>query len=205
MVRVKICGITNRRDAEDAVSSGADALGFIFANSPRRVSVARAREIVRAVGPWVATVGVFVDASAGEIVRIASECRLSAVQLHGGQGPALAKKLAACPFWVIKVFAVGTRSDLRGITGTEADAFLFDTKVEGKAGGTGKTFDWRILKTERFGKPLIVSGGLNPANVAGVIRMLSPYGVDVSSSLESYPGKKDPKKVKLFIQNAKRS
>ena len=201
MVRVKICGITNSSDAQAAVLYGADALGFIFCKSLRKVSVAQAKEISLVAGPWVATVGVFMDQPVEEVLKVARELRLTAIQLHGKEKESYAKKLA--PFKVIKAFHVDKRFDFSEIRDYPADAFLFDTKVAGKPGGTGKAFDWKILKGITFRKPVILSGGLNVQNVKRAVDMTLPYGVDVSSSIESVPGKKNPELVKEFIANAK--
>ncbi|MGH7198942.1 MAG: phosphoribosylanthranilate isomerase [Candidatus Omnitrophota bacterium] len=201
MVRVKVCGITNLRDAVTAVEAGADALGFVFAPSPRRVTPARARKIIRAVGPWVASVGVFVNEKVEKVRRVALFCGLSAVQLHGDESAPYAKKLS--PLKVIKAFRVSKPGDLRGIEAYDADAYLFDTKVEGLYGGTGKRFDWRILKRRKLTKPVILSGGLNPKNVRQAVRERRPYGVDVSSGVERSPGKKDARLVREFIRRAK--
>ena len=201
MTRVKICGITNLRDAEDAQRFGADAIGFVFAESPRQVSVSAAKKISWTVGPWIATIGVFVNESTKNILRIASECKLSAIQLHGDE---LASELYPLKSYkVIKAFRVSEKKDLKKIKNYDADAYLFDTKVASLYGGSGKSFDWDILKSKAILKPCIISGGLNPQNVKTAVRMLLPYGVDVSSGVEKSAGKKDPGLVKRFIQNAK--
>lgn len=203
MTRVKICGITNSEDARAALDAGADAIGLVFAKSPRRVSVKQAEEITRALGPWIAPVGVFVNASPDDILHTVRECRLSAVQLHGDETPADILKLKGVR--VIKAFRVG--EDLRPVTAQsyQADAYLFDTKVPGIYGGSGKSFDWSMLKAVAFDRPVIVSGGLDPKNVAKAIRAIRPYGVDVSSGVESAPGKKNAKLIKEFIRNAKKA
>ena len=201
MTRVKICGITSLKDAEYAVRCGADALGFVFAKSPRQIQVRDAKKIIGSLGPWVACVGVFVNEKAKEILRIASECRLSAAQLHGDEGPDTLRSLASLR--VIKAFRVGGDFDVKVFRKFPADAFLFDAKMEGAAGGTGKRFDWNILKGRLPRGPFIISGGLDPKNVREAVRFFRPYGVDVSSGVESAPGKKDPRLVKEFIQNAK--
>jgi len=184
-----------------AVEAGADALGFVFAQSPRRVTPAQARKIVLAVGPWITTVGVFVNEKLEKVRQIASFCGLSAVQLHGDESAAYAKKLA--PLKVIKVFRVSGPQDLRDVGRYGTTAYLFDTKVKGLHGGTGKSFDWKILKKLRTGKPVILSGGLGPKNVDRALRVFHPYGVDVSSGVEKAPGKKDAKLVREFIRRAK--
>ena len=184
-----------------AVDCGADALGFVFAKSPRKVSVKVASSITRALGPWVSTVGVFVDESPAKIRDIARTCRLTAVQLHGNESP---QGLAGfSPFKVIKAFRVSTKEDLRNLRNFIVDAYLFDAKVSGQYGGTGKSFDWNLLASANIPRPVILSGGLDSRNVRQAIRTVQPYGVDVSSGVEKSPGKKDPAKVREFILNAK--
>ncbi|OIO39535.1 MAG: hypothetical protein AUJ72_00640 [Candidatus Omnitrophica bacterium CG1_02_46_14] len=201
MTHVKICGITNLKDAEDALGFGADAIGFVFAKSPRQISLNEAKKISKKVGPWITTVGVFVNERIQNILRIASECHLSVIQLHGDEAPPSLYSLR--PYRIIKTFRIAEKKDFLKTKGYEADAYLFDTKTPDSYGGTGKSFDWSLIRTSRVPKPCIVSGGLNPDNVKAVIKMLSPYGVDVSSGVETRPGKKDAKLVKMFIQNAK--
>lgn len=201
MVKVKICGITNLKDARMAVDCGADALGFVFAKSPRKVSVKEVRLITSALGPWVSTIGVFVDENPAKIKEIARACRLTAVQLHGNESPQMLVGLS--PFKVIKAFRISAKEDLRGLRDCMADAFLFDAKVDGQHGGTGKSFDWNLLASVKIPRPVILSGGLDPRNVRQAIRTVHPYGVDVSSGVEKFPRKKDPAKVREFILNAK--
>lgn len=202
MVRVKICGITNEADARHALDCGADALGFVFADSPRKISVKQATAVIRSLGPWVVTVGVFVNESLSTIKRIARACRLSAVQLHGDETPGLIRKLR--PLKVIKVFRVSSKNDVLHWRDYPADAFQLDTKTEGRFGGTGKSFDWTIATALKTGRPLILSGGLNPQNIRQAVLKTHPYGVDVSSGVERFPGKKDASKVREFITNAKK-
>lgn len=203
MVRVKICGVTTVADAQAASDLGADAIGVVFAKSPRRVSLRTAEKISRAVGPWISVVGVFVDESAENILRAARECGLCAIQLHGRERAADIKRLAG--FRVIKAFHVdrnfspGNLKDYR-----EADAFLFDTKIGDKIGGTGLVFDWKVLKSLSTENRVIISGGLHPQNVAEAVRFFKPYGVDVSSGVEKSPGKKNLRRVREFIRNAKK-
>lgn len=202
MTRVKICGITNVKDARLASDAGADAIGLVFAKSPRRINVKRAREIVDAIGPWIAAVGVFVNESPSRILNIARECRLTAVQLHGDEEPEDLLRLRGLR--TIKVFRVDENLRPASALRYRAEAYLFDTKVPNVYGGSGKTFDWSIIKPSAFERPVIVSGGLDPKNVGRAVRLVRPYGVDVSSGVESSPGKKDAKLVREFIRNAKR-
>ena len=206
MARAKICGITNIPDARVAVDAGADAFGLIFADSPRRVSIEAAREIVRAVGGTSCVpVGVFVDELPDRIVEIAERVGLRVVQLHGGESPDVVAQMRARGLDVVKSFRIATAANLAALTRYEPTAFLLDAFVEGKAGGTGKTLDWKIARDAApFGR-IILSGGLGPDNVEAAIRIVQPYGVDASSRLELKPGVKDPAKVREFIRLAKSS
>ena len=203
MVRVKICGITNAADARHAVHEGADALGFIFAKSPRRVEAAAVEKIIAAVGPLVMTIGVFVDESEEKMLRTAERCGLSGVQLHGDESTRTVKRLQREGFRVIKAIRAAKGMDIKKLNDIPADALLFDTVHAGRFGGTGQSFDWSYLKKLELRVPWIVSGGLHPANVKEMLSTLRPYGVDVSSGVEKAPGKKSDKLVREFILNAK--
>lgn len=200
---VKICGITNLDDALLSVEAGADALGFIFYDqSPRAVKPLAVRRIVEYLPRHVTKVGVFVHAAPKDVSAVCREVKLSAAQLYGKQTQAELRELET---GVIKAFQVGKGFDVRILSRYSVDAFLLDTLVKGKAGGTGKTFDWNIAqKATKYGK-VILSGGLNPENVSEAVRFVRPYGVDVCSGVEARPGKKDPNKVTEFIQRAKTS
>jgi phosphoribosylanthranilate isomerase len=204
MVRVKICGMTNWADAKLAVAEGADALGFNFyRESPRRISVSHAREIIRHLPRRVAAVGVFVNAAEKEILRTARAANLSMLQLHGEESPETVKRLAR-EYPVIKAFRVGPEfraRDLRKYRG--AAAILLDGFDPVQHGGTGRTFDWRIVReAKRFG-PVILAGGLRPQNVAAAIRNAKPFAIDVCSGVEARPGKKDPKKLRALMASIK--
>ncbi|ACX52275.1 Phosphoribosylanthranilate isomerase [Ammonifex degensii KC4] len=202
-VRVKICGIKDRESALAAVEAGADALGFVFAPSSRQVTPSLVREVVASLPPFVAAVGVFVDAPLEIVRELVEELRLSAVQLHGRETPEYLQKLKALTrVAVIKAFRVATPDDLSGVEEYPADAYLFDTKVEGQMGGTGKSFDWEILRGRSFRAPVILAGGLSPENVEPAIRIVRPYAVDVSSGVET-KGRKDPAKIRAFIARVK--
>jgi phosphoribosylanthranilate isomerase len=201
MVKVKVCGITNQRDAEAAAVYGADALGFVFAPSPRRLAPQLAKKIVKALGPFISSVGVFVNEKPSEIMAIVEEVGLTAVQLHGDESAASLKKISGVR--VIKAFRVAKTVDLYEVRGYSPDAFLFDAKVEGAYGGTGNSFDWKIMKNFDGKAPFILSGGLNPSNVREAIAVARPYAVDVSSGVERQPGTKDADLIKEFIKNAK--
>ena len=202
MVRVKICGITNSEDASLAVEAGADAVGFIFCTSPRRVTVEEATEISMALPPFVTRVGVFANAAMNTVREVAQACGLDAVQLHGDESPEDCRRVG---LKVIKAFRLRTEADLEPMAGYRVDAYLLDAHADGALGGTGQTFDWKLaLKAKKYG-PVILAGGLNPDLVGEAIRFVRPYGVDVSSGVEASPGRKDPEKVRCFISEALRA
>jgi len=200
---VKICGITNLEDALLSVESGADAVGFIFYNqSPRFVSPETVRRIVEQLPESISKIGVFVNPSVRDVSAICGEVKLSAAQVHGNHTDGELRKLGTN---LIKAFQVDDDFEVRILRRYSVEAFLLDAFVKGKAGGTGKTFDWDIArKATKYGR-VILSGGLNPNNVGDAVRFVRPYGVDVCSGVEKRPGKKDLKKVREFIQNARNS
>lgn len=201
MVRVKICGITCIEDALVAARAGADALGFVFADSPRRVTPAAAAGIIAALPPFVATVGVFVNESVRRILEIVARCRLDRVQLHGDEGPEECAELGPL---AIKAVRVKNALSLRGLARYRVGAFLLDSHVPGARGGTGEAFAWELAAgAAPGGRPVILSGGLTPENVARAIETASPYAVDVSSGVEREPGRKDRPLVEEFIRRAK--
>ncbi len=203
MVKVKICGITNLSDAMAACGLGADAIGFIFADSPRKISVAKARGITAKIPPYVTKVGVFADEKISKVLKTAKDCRLDCIQLHGSESPAYCRSLGKY-YKIVKVIRVKDASSVRSAKSTGADALLLDTYTEGRKGGTGKVFDWKLVcLAKRSGKPVILSGGLNSKNVREAIKRSIPYAVDVSSGVESRPGKKDPALIRDFIRKVK--
>ncbi|MBT5872443.1 MAG: phosphoribosylanthranilate isomerase [Candidatus Latescibacteria bacterium] len=196
MTRVKICGITNQVDADMAVSAGADALGFIFfPGSPRHVEPDTVRSISERLPPFISVVGVFVNEIATQVNDLAAKCRLDTVQLHGDETP---EYCADIDKTVVKVFRVKNDDWLRESQPYRVSALLLDTWASDRYGGTGNTFDWSLVS--RVSHPVILSGGLNPGNVADAISKVKPYGVDTSSGVESEPGIKDHKKVQEFIE-----
>ncbi len=210
-VRVKICGITTVEDAIMAAGAGADAIGFVFhEKSPRYIGPPEVRDIVMKLPPFITTVGVFVNEDLGRVREIASEAGLGAVQLHGAETPTYCASMGIS---VIKAFRVRGEEDLEALGSYEGkvSAFLLDTYKKGLMGGTGETFDWNLAlkasKREIKGAlkptPLIISGGLKPHNVAMAVKKVRPYAVDVSSGVESGPGRKDRDKVLRFIREAK--
>ncbi len=201
MVCVKICGITNIEDALAAVDYGADALGFIFfKGSPRYVSPETAREITSFLPPFVATVGVFVNETEQKMREVLQYSGMDVLQLHGEEAPAV------CAAWhrVIRSLRIKDFTDLKPLEAcSKVSAFLLDSYSPGQFGGTGQIFNWEIaVEAKRFGK-IILSGGLNADNVENAIRRVKPYAVDVSSGIEEKKGKKDLKKMRLFIERAK--
>jgi phosphoribosylanthranilate isomerase len=199
-VRVKICGITNVADALMAASAGAHALGFVFAPSPRQVTPEQAAEIIAALPPFVQTVGVFVNQ---DVEAVLSRCPLDAVQFHGEETP---QQVAAVHgVRRIKAFRVATSEDLEPLARYRdaVEAFLLDARVSGIAGGSGQTFPWSLARSARSaGRPVILAGGLTPENVVCAMAVGHPDAVDVSSHVESAPGRKDPERVRRFIAAA---
>ncbi|MEI6916238.1 MAG: phosphoribosylanthranilate isomerase [Armatimonadota bacterium] len=202
MTRVKICGITQVGDAESAVAAGADALGFVFAESPRQISCEAAREIIRELPPYIQTVGVFVGDDP-DAERIADHCGLGVLQLHSGYTTAYVDSVRHRR--LVLGVRVRDESSLDGIPGLQrASALLLDAFHPEIAGGTGTVFDWRLAElAKRLGKPLILSGGLTISNVQMAVKQVKPYAVDVSSGVETAPGKKDVEKVRQFIERTR--
>ena len=197
-VRVKVCGITQLEDALKAVELGADALGFIFAQSPRRVSPEAAKAIIDFLPPWVSCVGVFADEDIGGVRRIQDYCSLDYLQFHGHEEPAYCQQF---PHRGIKAFRIQKEKDLSLLADYSCPAYLLDTFVKDQIGGTGKTFDWRLAKLAKAYGRIILSGGLTPDNIRQAIRFVRPYAVDASSGLEINPGKKDHLKLSSFFDS----
>jgi phosphoribosylanthranilate isomerase len=203
MVYVKVCGITTPEDALAAAGSGADAVGFVFAKSPRQLSVEDAREVATVLPDGVLKVGVFVDEEPEEVLRIAREVGLDYVQLHGDESPETVTALREGGVKVIKALRVRGADSLAAMNGYEADLFLLDAWSDRAQGGTGERFDWEVAKSYGGRGNILVSGGLTPENVREAIRFFEPYGVDASSSLEDAPGKKNAERVRRFVSAAK--
>ena len=203
MVYVKVCGITNLEDARMATGSGADAVGLVFAESPRKLSVEQAREIAALLPDGVLKVGVFVDEEPEEVLRIVREVGLDYAQLHGDETPEAVILLREEGIKVIKALRVRGAESLGVIDEYEADLFLLDAWSEKARGGTGERFDWELAKSHGGRGNIVVSGGLTPENVREAIRFFEPYGVDASSSLEDAPGKKNEEQVRRFVSAAK--
>ena len=195
---VKICGITTEDDALLAVAMGADAVGFVFAPSPRQVTALAVYDIVRRLPPEVLTVGVFRNESPGRVVDIANRSGVKAVQLHGNEHPEEAIEIARSIRRVYKAFPAGSPLVQRARE-YPSDMVLVDSAQP----GSGEVFDWTMVESVPKGLKVILAGGLTPDNVAHAIEVVDPWGVDVSSGVESSPGRKDPRKVRAFITAAR--
>ncbi|NBR87198.1 MAG: phosphoribosylanthranilate isomerase [Proteobacteria bacterium] len=198
--KVKICGLTRLPDALAAVEAGADALGFMFfAGSKRNIAPAAAAQIIRALPPFVAKVGVFVNASADTVRATVAECGLDTLQFHGEETPEFCRQFA--PLKVVKAFRIQNADSLKPLPEYAVDAWLLDSYVAGQRGGTGEKFNWDLAaQAKELGRPVILAGGLTPENVADAVQQVWPYGVDVSSGVESAPGQKDAGMVRRFVE-----
>ena len=201
-VKVKICGLTNRPDAQAAVAAGADLLGFIFAEaSPRRLTVEAAAAITREMPPHILKVGVFVNPNEDLVMQALRECGLGLLQFHGEETPEFCTSFGVMS---MKAFRIRDERSLLALTDYPTDAWLLDTYSEKQAGGTGQTFNWDLaVAAKQFGRPIVLAGGLTPENVAEAVRRVQPFAVDVSSGVELSPGEKDHAKVEAFIAAAK--
>jgi phosphoribosylanthranilate isomerase len=197
-VKVKICGITSVGDAEAAVEAGADALGLMFyPGSPRCITVETAQAIERQLPPFIIRVGVFADPAPEDVFSAMHQCGLNLLQFHGRETPEFCRQFGLMS---MKAFRIRDAQSLLEIPNYQTDAILLDSHVAGKAGGTGETFNWELaVEAKKFGKPIFLAGGLTPENVADAVRVVQPFGVDVSSGVEQAPGKKDPQKLREFI------
>jgi len=197
MVRIKICGITNLEDALMAVEAGADALGFVFfQGSPRCISPENAEAIIRCLPPFVQTVGLFVNEELATVNAVADRCGLDIVQLHGEESP---DYCGAVTRRVIKAFRVKDAATLDAMTDYRVAGCLLDAWSPAAHGETGTTFNWDIAAAAES-RTIILAGGLTPENVAEAVTTVHPYAVDVSSGVESAPGKKDAGLVRRFIR-----
>jgi len=214
---IKICGNTSLEDALVAVEAGADALGFVFAPSPRRVTAAEVAAIAPHLPATVEKIGVFVDAGLEEICSTVRACGLTGVQLHWESGPELPAKLRERLGSALRILGVAHFETGAGRTITEriagharnhhVSAVLVDSRTASAPGGTGAAFDWVEARRTVFSKAgklkLITAGGLNPENVAEAVATLRPWGVDVASGVEAEPGRKDAEKVRAFLVRAR--
>ena len=195
--RIKICGITNREDAETAVELGADALGFVFASSPRKIGVKKAQQIISQLPPFVIRVGVFMNQPMDLVINTIKCTKINVIQLHGKETREYCRKISQP---VIKRIAVkGNESGdylMSVMKGYDVTGFILDPGA-----GSGEKFKWDIIS--KINQPLIIAGGLTPENVGRLVQQYHPYAVDVSSGVEMYPGKKDKDKIKKFIKEVR--
>ena len=206
MICVKICGITRPDDALLAARAGASAIGLVFyPPSPRAVDGGAARDIVDALPPFVTPVGLFVDAAVDLIVDCAHVVGFRTVQLHGDEPPRIAAELRMKRLAPIKAWRIGSESDVDDWLAWDREGsryvagYLLDSRSTKGRGGTGETFSWSLIKDRRPKRPIILAGGLTPENVARAVQAVSPWGVDVSSGVESSPGVKDAEVVSQFV------
>lgn len=202
MNRVKICGVTRPADAEAAVELGAWAIGLNYwEGSPRRCDPETAIEIASTLKRRCEIAGVFVNARLGEIASAAENAPLTMIQLHGDEGASFCSEVArktGCK--VIKAVPVRTSADVRGAEAFRTDYHLLDTKVAGKRGGTGQSFDWELLRARSSDIPMILAGGITPANAASAVAAAAPFALDVASGVESEPGVKDHAMIRELLE-----
>jgi phosphoribosylanthranilate isomerase len=199
IVKVKICGITNYRDAAVAVDMGADLLGFNFyPQSPRFVPPDKAVKIINKLPAFIDTVGVFVNASFEQIQETTEQCQLNWVQLHGDEDPQFCRLFFSLNVQTMKAIRVKDQSDIKRAEDFFTDAVLLDAYDPKKYGGTGLKFDWNIIGN--ISKRIFLAGGINPDNAAAAVE-LGVYGIDVCSGIESAPGKKDHRKMRKLFKN----
>lgn len=205
MTKVKICGITNEKDALNAASLGADFLGFNFyKKSPRHIDEKKAEEIIKVLPARIKKAGVFVNEDADAVIKISKNLGLDLVQLHGNETLQYCKKVKKQgKIKIIKAFRIKDKNDIRKIKPYKGHVnyLMFDAYNEGMFGGTGKTFDWKLVTGVK--KPFFLSGGLNPSNVKKAIKTAKPFAIDTASGVELSPGVKDLIKMKAFIEAAK--
>ncbi|HID98491.1 MAG TPA: phosphoribosylanthranilate isomerase [Thermodesulfobacteriaceae bacterium] len=201
MVRIKVCGLTDPEEAVRVAQAGVHAVGLVFARSPRKVDRELARNIVSVLPPFIQTVGVFVDQAPEEISAITDYCGLDLIQLHGSETPEVCRSLFPR---AVKAWRVRSEEDVDRLIPYEPHVrgFLLDAWSPEARGGTGKTFDWSlaVCAVRKLSKPVMLAGGLNPENIARAVKMVRPWGVDVSSGVEISPGKKNMDKVTKFIE-----
>ncbi|HUD45889.1 MAG TPA: phosphoribosylanthranilate isomerase [Candidatus Baltobacteraceae bacterium] len=201
-VKVKICGVTSVSDAQAAVQAGADAVGLmLYSGSPRHITLETAQEIAGSLPPSVIRVGVFVDPNPADVFAAIRLCGLNLLQFHGAETPQFCQQFGVM---TMKAFRMKNAESLAALASFTSDAFLLDSHVPDKPGGTGQTFNWDLaVAAKKFGRPIFLAGGLTPENVADAIRAAQPFAVDVSSGVEISPGRKDPEKIRAFIAAAR--
>ena len=203
-VKIKICGITSVADGLAAAEAGADMIGLMFyAGSPRYVTLAQAAEISRALPPFVLRVGVFVNPDAAQVTEAIAACGLNLLQFHGEETSEFCTQFCMMS---VKALRVQNADSLAALENFQTDAFLLDAHSKAGLGGTGEKFNWDLaIEAQKFGKPIFLAGGLTPENVADAVKQVRPFAVDVSSGVESAPGKKDAVKVRAFIEAVRKA
>ncbi len=202
--QVKICGITSLADAHASVEAGADALGFVFySNSPRYMTISAVAGIFKESPLSIMRIGVFVNSPADFVFRAVAECGLSLLQFHGDEPPEFCTQFGVMS---MKAFRIRDAESLKELPKFSTDAWLLDACSAESPGGTGEKFNWDLaVEAQKFGRPIFLAGGLKPENVADAVRRVKPFGVDVSSGVESAPGKKDHAKVRAFIASVRQA
>ncbi|MHC4132150.1 MAG: phosphoribosylanthranilate isomerase [Planctomycetota bacterium] len=199
IVKVKICGITNYKDAKAAMDMGADLLGFNFySKSPRYIEPAKVKKIIKKLPAFIDTVGLFVNSPFNEIHEIINLCQLDWVQLHGDEDPDFCKQFLIHHVKMMKAIRVKDQTDIENAEDYFTDAILLDAFDPDKYGGTGVTFDWNVVG--HMNKRVFLAGGINPDNAEKAVK-LGVYGIDICSGIESEPGKKDHEKMKKLFEN----
>lgn len=198
LTKIKICGMTNQADVDLAVSLNVDALGFILAKSPRKISLEKAEELTAQLPPFISRIAVVVNPDKNQLEKIISSRIFTDIQFHGSENPELFNDI---PLRTIKAISISDESDLPEIPKYKdwADYLLFDTKIGDKTGGTGKSFDWSLLDQISLTKNYILAGGLGPDNIEEALNRLNPAAVDLNSRLEISPGNKDPELMKEAV------
>ncbi len=201
-VTVKICGITSVEDAQAVEQAGADAVGLMFyEGSPRHIALEQAKAIVDSLSNTIVRVGVFVNSEESFVRQAMEICTLNMLQFHGDETP---EYCARFEIMTLKAIRVSDESSLKEMERYSADGFLLDAFSENSLGGTGETFNWELAKrATKSGRPIFLAGGLTSENVAEAVKAVRPFAVDVSSGVESEPGKKDAAKVRAFVAAAK--
>ena len=203
MIQIKICGLQQKTDIEKTISCGGNSLGFILAPSPRNVSLKKATNLTKNLPPFVSTTAVVVNPSPGRLQEIIGTRSFDYIQFHGKEPPELLKRARKQNIRVIKGIPVANKIDTDELKKYQkvADFFLFDTSINEKSGGTGKTFDWSLLEKIEIDRPFILAGGLGPKNIEKALNNVNPRAVDINSKIEKKPGKKDHRLMdELFMK-----
>ncbi len=202
-MRIKICGLTRKKDVNMAVQLGADALGFILADSPRKVSLSQVKSLTQNISPFVDRTAVVVNPSYSKIKKIVESNLFNYIQFHGQKEPDFLKKIRTPGLGIIKAFSLQQEKDLKNVVlyNNTADYFLFDTRINNRRGGTGQTFDWSLLEKTDNTKPYILAGGLGPKNIIAAAKKTGAKAFDINSKIETKPGKKDRVLMTRLFQN----